>query len=73
LPRKAGRPARVTTILPSVAQILLRCPACDALLVFVSSTEGGVQPIEHWDRYECGQCHGAFEYRRRTRHIRRVM
>jgi hypothetical protein len=69
--RKSGRPARITTTVPAELAVLY-CPSCDAVLAFESSTEGGVAPIEHWDRYRCQQCRGMFEYRRRTRALKRT-
>jgi hypothetical protein len=49
-----------------------RCQTCDALLVFVDTVTGGVSPVEHWDRYSCRKCGTMFEYRRRTRRLRRT-
>jgi ribosomal protein S27AE len=69
--RKAGRPARVSTVVAPAELAVLFCQTCDALLTFASSTEGGVVPVEHWDRYDCGRCGGVFEYRRRTRALKR--
>jgi hypothetical protein len=69
--RKAGQPARITTNQQDSAPSWLRCLICDASLDFVHSIEGGVVPVERWDRYECRRCGGAFEYRHRTRVLKR--
>jgi hypothetical protein len=69
-PRKAGQPVQITTTAPD-DDLRLRC-SCDGLLTFVHSTVGGVVPVEYWDRYVCHRCSTAFEYRRRTRRLRRV-
>ncbi len=49
----------------------LLCPTCDQQLLFKVAIFGGVQPIERWDHYDCRTC-GAFEYRHRTRQLRRA-
>lgn len=49
------------------------CPLCDRPLAYERSHIGGVsdrQP-EQWDYYMCNSC-GAFQYRQRTRKLRRV-
>jgi hypothetical protein len=69
--RKAGRPALITR-LPDAEQVPLRCPACDDLLTFIDAIIGGVKPVERWDRYVCPRCGGGFEYRPRTRKLKRA-
>jgi CheY-like chemotaxis protein len=52
----------------------LRCPLCDKALVYHHSNLGGVSARhpEQWDYFECdGEC-GTFEYRQRTRKVRRI-
>jgi len=52
----------------------LRCPLCDAPLVYENSQIGGVnvRQQEQWDYYECpGKC-GTFQYRERVRKLRRI-
>ncbi len=51
----------------------LVCPACDALLVYLRSQVGGVSErhAEQWDYYECPTGCGPFQYRHRTRKLRR--
>jgi CheY-like chemotaxis protein len=49
----------------------LVCPSCDQPLRYVKSYIGGVSAREQWDSYSCRRC-GIFEYRHRTRRLRRV-
>jgi hypothetical protein len=49
----------------------LWCPQCNGELRFKQATYGGVSPEERWDAYDCQMC-GSFEYRHRTRRIRRA-
>jgi hypothetical protein len=65
---------RDTTEPPSAPPALL-CPACDQPLKYVKSHIGGVSERhqEQWDYFECtGGC-GTFQYRQRTRKLRRVV
>jgi CheY-like chemotaxis protein len=65
---------RHDTTTPPVVPPELICPNCDAPLVYQRSHIGGVNErhTEQWDYYECsGDC-GAFQYRERTRKLRRV-
>jgi hypothetical protein len=48
----------------------LRCPTCDRVLVYRHTVFNGLEPVERWDYYDCHAC-GAFEYRPRTRKLRR--
>ena len=50
----------------------LLCQSCDGVLTFIDSIAGGVQPVERWDRYVCKRCGTAFEYRPRTRKLKRT-
>jgi len=64
---------RVTTTAPPRQPPDLWCPSCDRLLNYQRSFVGGVSEhqSEQWDEYECpGNC-GLFEYRQRTRKVRR--
>jgi CheY-like chemotaxis protein len=66
--------ARQTTAMPSISPPALVCPSCDDPLTYEHSHIGGVtaQQSEQWDHYSCpGSC-GRFEYRHRTRKLRRV-
>ena len=49
----------------------LVCPGCCVQLRFDSSHIGGVRRDEQWDYFTCDSC-GQFEYRHRTRKLRRV-
>jgi len=51
----------------------LTCPSCDRALYFDSSYVGGVsnRHAEQWDYFTCSTC-GTFQYRQRTRKLRRV-
>jgi CheY-like chemotaxis protein len=65
---------RHDTTTPPVMPPELICPDCDAPLVYQRSHIGGVSErhTEQWDYYECpGEC-GTFQYRARTRKLRRV-
>jgi len=52
----------------------LRCPACDGALHYEHSHIGGVsiKHQEQWDYFECPACHGSFQFRQRTRRLRRI-
>jgi CheY-like chemotaxis protein len=73
-PRRRRRTgiARETTAPPAVPPLLV-CPVCDGPLEYEKSHVGGVseQQREQWDHYLCASC-GAFQYRHRTRKLRRV-
>lgn len=51
----------------------LTCPSCDRLLTYEHSQIGGVNARnpEQWDYFRCPTC-GVFQFRQRTRHMRRV-
>jgi DNA-binding response OmpR family regulator len=53
----------------------LICPTCDAILTYERSHIGGVNQhhSEQWDYYECPFGCGTFQYRARTRKLRRVV
>jgi CheY-like chemotaxis protein len=63
---------RFQTTAPPTPPPALTCPACDRSLKYDHSHVGGVsrQP-EQWDYYICSTC-GTFQYRQRTRKLRRV-
>jgi CheY-like chemotaxis protein len=63
---------RGTTSNPPTAPPSLRCPTCDQPMRYIASQIGGVSErhTEQWDHFECASCHGAFEYRHRTRKLR---
>ena len=65
---------RRDTTAPPLSPPLLRCPLCDRPLTYQHSHIGGVsakQP-EQWDYYGCSTGCGSFQYRQRTRKLRRV-
>lgn len=64
---------RALTTTPPVAPPVLRCPECDQELAYDHSNVGGVSAKfpEQWDYFRCGAC-GTFQYRHRTRRLRRV-
>ena len=72
LPPNIRRQARVTITVPDAEPAGLRCQSCDTPLTFIDSIIGGVTPIERWDRYVCRRCGAAFEYRARTRKLKRT-
>jgi CheY-like chemotaxis protein len=60
-----------TTTNPPILPPPLRCPGCDRALRYEQSYISGVKnDREQWDNYKC-QC-GTFEYRPRTRKLRRL-
>jgi DNA-binding response OmpR family regulator len=65
---------RHETTSPKTLAPELICPRCDQSLIYQRSHIGGVSErhSEQWDYYECpGGC-GTFQYRQRTRKLRRV-
>jgi hypothetical protein len=50
----------------------MTCPACLQPLSYKHTIVGGVQPPERWDHFECPRRCGQFEYRHRTRKLKRV-
>jgi CheY-like chemotaxis protein len=66
-------PSRFTRPTPATPPVALRCPSCDRRLAYDRSHIGGVSDRhrEHWHYYTCPAC-GAFQYRQRTRKLRRV-
>jgi hypothetical protein len=63
---------RHSTTAPSLPPPALVCPACDSPLQYQDSHIGGVSEHhrEQWDYYVC-PVHGKFQYRQRTRKLRR--
>jgi CheY-like chemotaxis protein len=65
---------RFTTASPPKSPPVLSCPSCDRTLKYEQSHVGGVSDrhAEQWDYFVCpGRC-GVFQYRQRTRRVRRV-
>ena len=64
---------RDTTAPPALPPSLL-CPSCDLPLRYQRSHVGGVSErhAEQWDYYDCSAGCGAFQYRQRTRKVRKV-
>jgi len=64
---------RFDTTHPPIMPPSLQCPSCDGPLQYVRSHVGGVSArhSEQWDYFECPSC-GTFQYRQRTRKLRRV-
>jgi CheY-like chemotaxis protein len=57
---------------PPVAPPSLLCPSCDRPLAYNQSHVGGVGKLqEQWDDFVCTSC-GLFQYRHRTRKLRRL-
>jgi two-component system chemotaxis response regulator CheY len=67
--------ARVATCTPPLAPPPAVCPLCDRLLTYRHSHLGGVSQRhrEQWDWYVCPTSCGSFEYRHRTRRLRRLV
>jgi len=66
--------SRFTTTTPPAKPPSLVCPTCDVALTYEDSHIGGVNDrhAEQWDRYDCPACWGTFQYRQRTRKLRRI-
>jgi CheY-like chemotaxis protein len=66
--------SRYQTASPPAAPPSLVCPICDVPLLYRHSHIGGVSSRhpEQWDEYTCPQSCGVFQYRHRTRKLRRV-
>ena len=64
---------RYVTDRPPLAPRQLRCPLCDCDLQYDRSHIGGVSDRhpEQWDSFVCAK-HGVFQYRHRTRKLRRL-
>jgi len=64
---------RYWTTTPAEAALPLVCPICTRLLTYRETFMGGVSRLhpERWDYYECSTC-GRFQYRWRTRKLRRI-
>jgi DNA-binding response OmpR family regulator len=70
--KKAHR--RGDTISPPIVPPALVCPLCDGPLTYRRSHVGGVSSkhAEQWDYFECEAGCGTFQYRARTRKLRKV-
>jgi hypothetical protein len=66
--------SREDTTTPPDAPPALVCPACDQPLLYMRSHVGGVSERhrEQWDYFDCPNGCGSFQYRQRTRKLRRV-
>jgi CheY-like chemotaxis protein len=64
---------RFVTTKPPLTPPALMCPSCDRALAYEESYVGGVSQrhAEQWDYYGCSEC-GTFQYRQRTRKLRRL-
>lgn len=62
-----------TTAPPNIPPVL-HCRGCDRLLTYQKSRVGGVSQSnpEQWDQFHCAGCAATFEYRHRTRRLRRA-
>jgi CheY-like chemotaxis protein len=65
---------RYATDKPPAEPPMMVCPQCDQVLRYVNSHLGGVSErnAEQWDYYECAGGCGTFQYRQRSRKLRRV-
>src|SRR5262249_3514542 len=65
---------RALTSTPPMPPPELVCPGCDRFLTYTYSQVGGVSAryAEQWDYYTCGSACGTFQYRQRTRTLRRL-
>lgn len=69
-----AHPRRYTTE-PPVPPPVVVCPSCDQPLRYTRSHIGGVSErhAEQWDYFKCPAGCGTFQYRQRTRKLRRMM
>jgi hypothetical protein len=65
-------PAARVTRFPEPPPSAMYCPACDELVTFIEAVVSGVNPVERWDVFACRRCGGAYEYRHRTRVLKRT-
>jgi two-component system cell cycle response regulator DivK len=65
---------RHTTVTPALSPPTLVCPTCDRPLIYQDSHIGGVSEHhrEQWDYFECPANCGRFQYRQRTRKLRKL-
>jgi CheY-like chemotaxis protein len=65
---------RGDTVNPPIAPPTLVCPLCDRPLMYRRSHVGGVSSkhSEQWDYFDCEAGCGTFQYRTRTRKLRKV-
>jgi CheY-like chemotaxis protein len=66
---------RHDTMSPPIEPPALICPTCDQRLIYQRSHIGGVSALhsEQWDYYNCAASCGTFQYRERTRKLRKVL
>jgi two-component system cell cycle response regulator DivK len=66
---------RHDTTTPPITPPILVCPQCDQALAYKRSHVGGVSArhTEQWDYFECPTGCGSFQYRERTRKLRKVL
>jgi DNA-binding response OmpR family regulator len=72
--RTATQRRSQTTTTPPLTPPALRCRGCDRVLRYVASHIAGASDAkqEQWDTFACSACAAAYEYRQRTRAVRRV-
>jgi CheY-like chemotaxis protein len=70
---RSRRYERYATTAPPHVPPQLRCPQCDGTLQYEQSYVGGVTEkfAEQWDQFRCASGCGTFQYRHRTRSLRR--
>lgn len=62
-----------TTTRPPVPPPFLFCPVCERPLEYTCSyLSGAGRQLEQWDLFSCTAECGQYEYRQRTREVRRV-
>jgi CheY-like chemotaxis protein len=73
--RRSKSLARLSTTTPPLAPPTAICPSCDRRLTYWHSHVGGVnkRQLEQWDWFVCSTACGTFEYRHRTRSLRRLV
>src|SRR4029078_1902627 len=74
--RRRDAIGRFATTAPLYRPPALTCPECDGALVYQVTHYGGINPtaVERWDEFACESgCGARFEYRVRTRRLRRMV
>jgi len=66
-----GKPVAEIPVVPPPLDLV--CPQCTRPLRYVRSFAGGVRAMrEQWDYFDCTGCNVEYQYRQRTRKLRRV-
>jgi CheY-like chemotaxis protein len=72
--RQSRARERAVPAVPALPPPVLNCAGCDLPLRYLRSHMGGATVVhaEQWDDFECPGCGAMFQYRHRTRKVRKV-